>query len=110
MAAEKYSVTNLWILPVERLFKNIAVGCWRIAIGETISLVLDTKHQHFACAGVLESSLASRRNAHYATLGYRKGHAVNLIFTFALENEIEFLVGLVSVKESTILPWDQCLE
>ena len=61
-------------------------------------------------AGVLQRALAFGRHTDNAAFADGEHLAVHLVLTFALEDEIELLVGLVGVQETAVLTGNKRLE
>lgn len=95
-------------LPLYRLDKGIAVG--GIFGSECVAAVLNAEHHERFRAIVAHRATAFGSDAYNAAFTNREHFAVYLKFTFAGEEEVEFLVILVGMKEACLLPGSEYLK
>ena len=85
-------------LPFYGFVQDISVG--GVFRGECAGFVLYAKHHKRFCTVVADGAPACRSHPYHAALGNGKCLSVYLKFSFSVQEEIKFLVGVVAVKES----------
>ena len=87
-------------LPVKRFLKDVAVGHWAVGLGESVGLVLDAEHCQVLTARVLQLTLAIGSHTDDGALADGEYFTIHLILPLALQDDVKFLMGFMSVEET----------
>ena len=95
-------------LPLHLFVENHAVGCVFGCKG--FALILHAEHHEWFCTVVANRALAGWCYSHHASLLNREYLAIHLELALAAEEEIQFLVVLVSMEEACLCARSKALE
>lgn len=108
--AVKKSLNRRRISPLYAALGYHSVGSRSVVGTERIGFILDANHHHVVIASVAQRTHSGRSNTHYTALTHCEGLAVYLKLALAAHDDIQFLMCLVSMKESAALARSKCLE
>ena len=112
-AFEGNSLKKVWRFPEVRLplyliVENHAVGC--IFGCKGFGLILHAEHHEWFCTVVANRALAVWCYSHHVSLLNREYLAIHLELALAAEEEIQFLVVLVSMEKACLCARSKALE
>ena len=94
--------------PLYRLIENVSVG--GVLGGECVAAILHAEHHKGLGAVIAYAAASGGSHAHYGAFLDRKNLAVNLKLSFTREEEVDFLMILMGMKESGFLTRSEYLE
>ena len=98
------------LLPLQFLLQDVSVCHRAVGLSKGIGLILNAEHGQVLTACILQCTLAIGSHTDDGTLTDWEYLTVYLILTLALQDNVKFLVGLVSVEETAVLTRNECLE